>query len=168
MIDIAVPRDIEPAVGEYDGVYLYNLDDLQEVVSRTQSQRVEVIAAANQIISTQVEAFVSWSRQRELGPAIRALYSRYHAVAQEEVARTMNKLPNLSEAEKSHLEDLSRRIVNKLLHDPIKTLRESDTRIAGRAAYLHALEKLVSSRCGRTGCGRAEGPNRPATFAGCG
>jgi glutamyl-tRNA reductase len=144
LIDIAVPRDVEPAVGEIDGVYLYNLDDLQEVVSRTQGQRKDVIAAANQIISTQVEAFVSWSRQRELGPAIRALYSRYHAVAQEEVARTMNKLPNLSEAEKSHLEDLSRRIVNKLLHDPIQTLRESETAHAQAAQYLHALEKLFN------------------------
>ena len=101
-----------------------------------------MIAAANKIITTQVEAFISWNRQRELGPAIRALYTRYHAVAQEEVARTMNKLPNLSEAEKSHLEDLSRRIVNKLLHDPIQTLRESDTAHAQAAQYLHALEKL--------------------------
>jgi glutamyl-tRNA reductase len=142
LIDIAVPRDIEPSVGEIDGCYLYNLDDLQEVVSRTQSQRIDVIAAANQIIATQVEAFISWNRQRELGPAIKALYSRYHAIAQEEVARTINKLPNLSDAEKAHLEDLSRRIVNKLLHDPIQTLRESDAAHAQAAQYLHALEKL--------------------------
>lgn len=142
LIDIAVPRDVESAVGEIDGVYLYNLDDLQQVVSQTQAQRKEVIAAARQIVNQQVEAFLAWHRQRELGPAIHRLYNRYHAIAREELNRTLQKLPNVSEAERAHLEDLTRRIVNKLLHDPIHTLREAGPGHGAITPYLHALEKL--------------------------
>ncbi|HSZ59737.1 MAG TPA: glutamyl-tRNA reductase [Tepidisphaeraceae bacterium] len=144
LIDIAVPRDIEPAVGQIENVFLYNLDDLQQVVSATQAQRKDVLDAARRIIGQHVETFVGWHRQRQLGPAIRQLYERYHAIAQEELARTLNKLPNLSDAERSHLEDLSRRIVNKLLHDPVHTLRESGADHVPAAQYLHALEKLFA------------------------
>ena len=144
LIDIAVPRDVEPAVGEIEGVYLYNLDDLQEVVSKTQSQRKDVIEAARSIVAQHVDSFVLWHRQRQLGPAIKRLYDRYHAIAQEELARTLNKLPNMSEPERSHLEELSRRIVNKLLHDPVQILRQADASHVPAAQYLHALEKLFA------------------------
>lgn len=142
LIDIAVPRDIEASVGEADGVYLYNLDDLQQVVSQTQSQRAGALESARAIVTRHVESFIAWHRQRELGPAIHRLYSRYHQIAQEELSRTLNKLPSISEAEKAHLEDLARRIVNKLLHDPIQALRDSGPDHASAAPYLHALEKL--------------------------
>ena len=144
LIDIAVPRDIEPAVGQIENVFLYNLDDLQQVVSATQAQRKDVIQAARKIVVQHVDSFVAWHRQRQLGPAIRRLYERYHAIAQEELERTLHKLPNLSEAERSHLEDLSRRIVNKLLHDPVQTLREGGADHVPAAQYLHALEKLFA------------------------
>lgn len=142
LIDIAVPRDIEAAVGDLDGVYLYNLDDLQQVVSQTQAQRTDAIGSARAIVAKHVESFVAWHRQRELGPAIHRLYNRYHAIAQEELTRTLNKLPNVTEAERAHLEDLARRIVNKLLHDPVQTLRHAGADHASAAPYLHALEKL--------------------------
>lgn len=142
LIDIAVPRDVEAAVGEIDDVYLYNLDDLQQVVSRTQAQRKDAIAAARAVVARHVESFLAWHRQRELGPSIQRLYERYHAIAQEELARTLNKLPNVSEAERDHLDDLARRIVNKLLHDPVQMLRSADGAHAPGVQYLHALEKL--------------------------
>ena len=122
LIDIAVPRDIEASVGEIESVYLYNLDDLQQVVSQTQAQRTDAIGSARAIVAKHIESYITWHRQRELGPAIHRLYNRYHAIAQEELGRTLNKLPNVTEAEKAHLEDLARRIVNKLLHDPVHTL----------------------------------------------
>lgn len=142
LIDIAVPRDIEASVGELDNVYLYNLDDLQEAVSQTQAKRKDAIAAAQAIVTSHVEDFAAWNRQRELGPAIHRLYSRYHQIAQDELSRTLNKLPNISEAERAHLEDLARRIVNKLLHDPVQVLRRSDSLHLPANQYLHALEKL--------------------------
>jgi glutamyl-tRNA reductase len=142
MIDIALPRDIEPAVGELENVYLYNIDDLQQVVAETVSQRKDAIDAARVIVDRHVEAFVAWSRAREMGPLIERLAQRYHALAAEELQRTVNKLPNLDEAERSHLEELTRRIVNKLLHDPITMLRSSEGMHGPTSQYLHALERL--------------------------
>ena len=142
LIDIALPRDVEPSVGEIESVYLYNIDDLQKVVAETQSSRQGAIAAARAIVEQQVTEFLNWSRQREVGPTIDRLYQRYHEVAQAEVSRTINKLPNLSTAERDVVENLARRIVNKLLHDPIQTLKESDGLHGSTPQYLHALERL--------------------------
>jgi glutamyl-tRNA reductase len=144
LIDIAVPRDIEPSVGEIENVYLYNLDDLQQAVSATMSQRKGAIDAARQIVAKQVEEFSAWHRQREIGPTIDRLYKRYHRLAREELDRTFNKLPALSAGDKATLEDMARRIVNKLLHRPIQALRGPDGQAGapGHLAYMHALEKL--------------------------
>jgi glutamyl-tRNA reductase len=142
MIDIALPRDVEAAVGDLENVYLYNIDDLQQVVAETISQRKESIDAARAIVDRHVEAFVAWERAREMGPFIDRLARHYHALASEELQRTINKLPNLGDAERSHLEELTRRIVNKLLHDPIAMLRKSEGLHGATSQYLHALERL--------------------------
>jgi glutamyl-tRNA reductase len=156
VVDIAVPRDVEPAVGQLDSVFLYNLDDLQQVVLATQSHRGGAIDAARQIVTRQVDEFLVWTRQRELGPTIDRLYRHYHAVAQEELSRTLNKLPNVSESEKAHLEELTRRLVNKLLHAPLQTLRQSDSPHVGvSGAYVHAVERLF----GLTGADGGETAN---------
>jgi glutamyl-tRNA reductase len=144
IIDLAVPRDVEANVGDLENVYLYNIDDLQHVVSTTQSQRTDAVESARAIVTQQVEEFVAWHRTREMGPAIDRLYKRYHALAQDELARTLNKLPQISDAEKEHLAELARRIVNKLLHDPITALRSGGDQHTSAAAYLHALEKLFA------------------------
>ena len=109
---------------------------------QTRLQRRDAVSAAEQIVDEQVEEFAAWHRQRELGPAIHRLYRRYHEVAQEELARTLNKLPNVTPAEQAHLEDLARRIVNKLLHDPVQRAAQFRQRPVPTSQYLHALEKL--------------------------
>jgi glutamyl-tRNA reductase len=156
MIDIALPRDIEAAVGELENVYLYNIDDLQQVVAQTLSQRTGAIEAARGVIEKHVEGFIAWQRAREMGPLIDRLAKRYHALASEELQRTVNKLPNLSEAERSHLEELTRRIVNKLLHDPIAMLRKTEGMHGTTSQYLHALERLFHLEEGSDGSGDAE------------
>lgn len=142
MIDIALPRDIEPAVGEIENVYLYNIDDLQQVVSGTMEQRKEAVEAARAIVTRQVDGFVAWHRAREMGPMIDRLSKRYHQLAAEELTRTLNKMQNVGDAEKAHLEELTRRIVNKLLHDPITMLRRSEGLHGTTSQYLHALVRL--------------------------
>jgi len=142
LIDIALPRDVEPAVAELDNVYLYNLDDLQQVVAQTQTQRGGAVSAAREIVEQHVTAFAQWNRAREMGPLIGQLRRRCHAMAREELQRTLNKLPNISEAEKAHLEELSRRLVNKLLHEPIQALRAAESAHGPAAQYHHAMEKL--------------------------
>jgi glutamyl-tRNA reductase len=143
-IDIAVPRDVEAQVAELEHAYLCNIDDLQQVVSQTQASRTEAIAAARAIVERHVEQYVAWHRARRLGPMIDELYRRSHAIAQEELARTLGKLPDVSPQEREHLEELTRRIVNKLLHDPVHTLRDSDGAHGSPAPYLHALAKLFN------------------------
>jgi glutamyl-tRNA reductase len=145
VIDIAVPRDVEASVGEVENVYLYNLDDLQQVVHNTQAQRVGAIDAAKEIVRAQVDQFATWHRAREMGPVIDRLYRRYHRMAQEELARTRGKLSgNFSEQDEAHLEDMVRRVVNKLLHNPIQVLRQGEAAGAHTppGGYLHAFQKL--------------------------
>jgi glutamyl-tRNA reductase len=142
IVDIAVPRDVEESVGELEHVYLYNIDDLQQVVSTTQSQRSGATDSARALVQAAVDEFTAWQRSRQLGPAIEQLYARYHALAQEELSRLTNRLPNMSESEREQLEETVRRIVNKLLHDPIQTLKNADGLHAPASQYLHALNKL--------------------------
>jgi glutamyl-tRNA reductase len=142
IIDIAMPRDVEAAVGELENVYLYNIDDLQKVVSETHAGRQATIDSARNIVDASVGEYLKAHRIRELGPVIDQLYKRYHRVARDELGRTLHKLPGISDAEKSHLEDLARRIVNKLLHDPVKALRSADDSHQTSAQYIHAMEQL--------------------------
>ena len=142
LIDIAVPRDVAADVGELQNVYLYNLDDLQRVVSATRGQRSAALEAAGKILADHVEQFVSWNRARQLGPLIDELHRRWHAVANDELQRTLGKFPDISAEERQYLEELTRRIVNKLLHDPIRQLRDSGEMHGPATQYLHAMEKL--------------------------
>jgi glutamyl-tRNA reductase len=141
LLDIAVPRDVEASVTQFDDVYLRNLDDLQKVVSDTRAQRSGAVESARQIVNRHVDEYVVASRQRDLGPTIDRLYKRLHEVARGEVARTVGKLPNLSAEERQHLDELARRIVNKLLHEPVKALRDADSVHTSSAQYLHAMER---------------------------
>jgi glutamyl-tRNA reductase len=142
LIDIALPRDIDPAVGMLENVYLYNIDDLQQAVSQTMTGRHAEIDSAKKIVASAVDQYIRSHRARQLGPTIDQLYKRYHDLAQEELNRTLSKLPSISPAEKEHLEDLARRIVNKLLHDPVHALRQADHAHAPATQYIHAMEQL--------------------------
>jgi glutamyl-tRNA reductase len=142
IIDLAVPRDVEAAVGELDNVYLYNVDDLQKVVAETAGQRGGAVAEARAIVQRQVEEFATWLQRRELGPAIEQLYSRYHALAREELHRAMAKMPALDEQARLQLEEMTRRIVNKVLHDPVTAFKHGDAMHGPAQQYLHAMEKL--------------------------
>jgi glutamyl-tRNA reductase len=142
LIDIALPRDVAAEVGQLENVYLYNLDDLQRVVAATRDQRGSAAEAAREILDRHVDQFAAWDRARQLGPIIDQLYRRSHALAQQELSRTLTRMNPISDAQREHLQDLTRRIVNKLLHDPIQQLRDSENMHGPAAQYLHAMEKL--------------------------
>jgi len=142
LIDIALPRDVAPDVARMENVYLYNLDDLQQAVAATRSQRSAALAAAAIIVADHVEQFVAAQRTRQLGPIIDELYRRSHELAQEELSRTLAKMPQICDADRRQLEDLARRIVNKMLHDPIQMLRSTDGPHGSVIQYLHTMEKL--------------------------
>jgi glutamyl-tRNA reductase len=144
IIDIAVPRDVAADVGEIENVYLYNLDDLQQAVSATLDKRSAAARDGERIVEQHVLEFVAWHRTRMMGPLIDQLYQRSHALAQDELGKTISKLSSASDDDKRNLEELTRRIVNKLLHDPIQVLRDVSTEHAPMTQYLHAVEKLFN------------------------
>ena len=153
LIDIAVPRDVEAGVGELESVYLYNLDDLQEVVLQTAGARQSATDVARRMVSRQVEAFTQWHRQRAIGPLIDALYKRSGEIAQAELQRTLGKMQP-GDKDRAYMEELVHRIVQKILHEPVRQLRDSEPH-EGVPGYAHALEKLF-------GLNRAESPERDA------
>lgn len=164
LIDIAVPRDVEAAVGDLEQVYLYNVDDLQQVVAHTQQQRRAAVDAAERIVDRQVEAFAAWHRQRALGPTIDRLYQRSHQIAKDELERTLAKLSPAGQQDRALLEDLARRIVNKLLHRPVHALRQADPEHP-EVPYAHAMEKLFGLEGAEAG-DRVEGGDGRAGLPG--
>ena len=146
LIDLAVPRDVEPGVGGRDHVHLYDLDDLQRAARRTMAGRDADLATADAIVERGVAEYVAWHRGRQVGPTIRRLYDRSHAAASREASRAAGRLPaDLSPVQRAAVEaemaELSRRLVNKLLHDPVANLRHAPDPDR-HPAYKHAVEKL--------------------------
>lgn len=124
MVDLAVPRDIEPEAGELDDVFLYTLDDLGQMVSVNLDARRSAVAQAEAIIDTQVGQFMHWMRSRENVPLIRALRSRADQARREELERAL-KLLSRGEEPRAVLDALSQGLVNKLLHAPTRALHDT-------------------------------------------
>ena len=139
MVDLAVPRDIEPEAGELDDVFLYTLDDLGELVSTNLDARRSAVAQAEAIIDTQVGQFMHWMRSRENVPLIRALRGRADVARREELERALRALQRGEEPAKV-LEALSQGLTNKLLHAPTQVLH--DTAGDERRALAELLARL--------------------------
>src|SRR5690606_3291281 len=124
-LDIALPRDVDPAVGEMDNIFLYDVDDLQQIVEGNLERRRADIPRAEALIAEGVEAFWAWYVSRDVAPLIRELRERAERVRQAEVERVMRKLAHLGEADREAVEALTKQILNKVLHDPTVRLREA-------------------------------------------
>jgi glutamyl-tRNA reductase len=151
LIDIAVPRDIDPAVGRFPNVYLYNIDDLQRVVEQTYTQRNEQALACEAKLADAVKACISEVQHRDVGQMIRALRQRLHSIGQAETQRTLRKLkaasysPDDREALLATLIDQhTHRLINKIMHLPLSQLdhRSADTSLGFYAAALRRLFDL--------------------------
>jgi glutamyl-tRNA reductase len=142
LIDIALPRDIDPAVGTLPGVHLYNLDDLQAEVERGIHLRLQEVEHVQAIIAQEVNAFASWLASLSVVSTITDL--RHHAdmLRQHELERTLRQLATvLSEREAAAIQELTHRFMNKLLHTPM--LRLKDAAAAGQGhMYAEALRYL--------------------------
>jgi glutamyl-tRNA reductase len=124
LIDIAVPRDIDPRVNELDNVYLYDIDDLQRVVYANRLERQHEAALAESLVEHEVAAFSSWYRSLEVGPVIAALREHSHHLRDQELARFLKHHQDLSASQRKDLEALLRRLVNKVLHGPTVRLKQ--------------------------------------------
>ena len=124
MVDLAVPRDIEPEAGELDDVFLYTLDDLQAIVSANFDARRSAVEQAEAIIETQVAQFMHWMQARESVPLIRLLREHAEDARRGEVERAL-KLLRRGEDPARVLETLSQSLTNKLMHAPTQALSQA-------------------------------------------
>ena len=141
IIDIAVPRDVEVACGELEGVTLHNIDDLEQVVAANLTQREAHLEAAERVVEETVAEFVAWWRSRAAAPLIRALFDHAAAIREAEVARALRRLGELDPRQREVVEAMASAIVNKLLHRPVTRLKAALAHGDGRA-YLQSLQDL--------------------------
>lgn len=141
ILDLAVPRDFDPAIGECINVYLYAIDDLRRVCEENRKAREKEWPKAQRIIEEETARFMAEWRHRATGPTIRRLRERSEEIKQEELLRLLNKLPDVDERTQREIVLAFDRLVNKLLHPPLKSLREEAEQGAPHG-LLEALRRL--------------------------
>jgi glutamyl-tRNA reductase len=142
LIDIAVPRDIDPAVNKLDNVYLYDIDDLSQIVAESLEGRAAEAERAESIVHEEASGFELWTLERAMTPAIVGLRARTRAVLAAEVERSLSgKLKHLTQADRDALAAMIDAATNKLLHSPVTRLKAlaADPRAA---EYVEALREL--------------------------
>lgn len=143
MVDIAVPRDIEGQVGELEDVYLYTVDDLQEIIQEGLKSRQEAAKQAEEIIDVQVAHFIGWLRSQDSVSTIREFREQATNIQQSELAKAVTKLQSGAEAEQV-LKQLAHSLTNKLIHAPTSQIRQAshdgDTALLDAARTLFELD----------------------------
>ena len=130
VIDIAVPRDAEPAIADFDGLYLFDIDDLEKVVAANLAERAKAAEHATRIVEHEAGQFERWLRSQGVVPTIRALRERLAQVADAEVQKTLDALARREHTpaqQREAIQRLVQLVVNKLLHPPTIALREART-----------------------------------------
>jgi glutamyl-tRNA reductase len=125
LIDLAVPRDLDPAINDLPDCYVYDIDDLEAVVHETARGREAEFAKAEAMAVEEATRFRDWLAAREVAPTIASLRERAETIRRGELAKASGRLAGLSERERNAVESLTSQIVNKLLHEPILRLKEA-------------------------------------------
>jgi glutamyl-tRNA reductase len=125
ILDLAVPRNFEPAVGDELGVYLYSLDDLAAACEQNRQARAAELPAAEEIILAETDAFMAATHRRIAAPVISGLRRNMEEPKLAELERLFNKLPELDERARGEITQFADRLVNKLLHPPLESLRDA-------------------------------------------
>lgn len=141
MVDIAVPRDIDPRIGELPGVTLYDIDDLQKVVDQNLAWRRQLAVEAEKIVAAELVQFQKWLAAQSVVPVIAALKEKAERIKQNELKRALNRLGDLSPHDKKVVLSLAGSIVNQLLHAPVTRLKEYSQSPEGHL-YAKALQDL--------------------------
>lgn len=124
LLDLAVPRDVDPRAAALPHAKLVDVDDLQAVSEANRATRRAEIADAEALLHAEAERFTEWWAAQRVVPTIRALVERAEAIREAELRRTLARLPELPPREQAAIQALSAAIVNKLLHEPITTLKD--------------------------------------------
>ncbi len=146
LIDIAVPRDVDPACGEFSQVYVYDVDALNGIVDANLEERKHEALAAEDIVREEIANFETWLESMEITPTIAEMREHAEKIRGEELKRAYKRLPELSEADRKVIEKLTESITNKMLHEPTTRLRKAGTGRRGvalleTARFLYGLDE---------------------------
>lgn len=141
LIDIAVPRNIDPEIHEIENVYLFDIDHLKGIVESNRKEREKEAKKAEAIIFEEVHQFLNYIHQMELSPTIQQLSKKFDAIRRGEMEKYLPRLSKLSSEEKEAVEGCTRAIVNKILHEPIILMKTEEIHEGG-VKYSEILKKL--------------------------
>jgi glutamyl-tRNA reductase len=141
VLDLAMPRDFEAAIGEELGVYLYGIDDLSEACERNRQARADALPEAEKIIDEETHAFVVEARHRAAGPVIARFRQGLESLQAAELDRLYGRLPGLDERSRQEIQQFADRLVAKMLHPPLESLRD-ESRNGTPHGLLDALQRL--------------------------
>lgn len=139
MIDIAVPRDIEPEIGELENVFLYDIDDLEGIVENNLEMRRAEAVKIDKMIEEEMQVFANWLQTLGVKPVIRALQEKAADIHESTLDSLFNKLPELDERQRKVIRRLTKSILNQMMHDPINRIKE----LAGEKQGAEALEMFT-------------------------
>jgi glutamyl-tRNA reductase len=141
LVDLAVPRDLDPAIAELDGCYLYDIDDLEQIVVETLSLRRREAERAEAIVAAEAEKFHEWYASLDVVPAIASLRARAEEIREAELLKAESLLGRLDESQRRAVEAVTAQIVNKLLHLPTVRMKQAAAAADG-VLYAEAVRHL--------------------------
>lgn len=141
LVDLAVPRDLDPAIGELDGCYLYDIDDLEQIVVETLSGRRHEAERAESIVAAEAQRFHEWHAALDVVPAIASLRARAEEIREAELQKAESLLGRLDDSQRRAVEAVTAQIVNKLLHLPTVRLKQAAAAADG-VLYAEAVRHL--------------------------
>lgn len=149
MIDIAVPRDLDPAIGDMPNVFLYDIDNLQSLVNSHLEERRKAAVKIEEMIEHEIAAFQAWTKTLGVSPVIQALQSKAASIHEETMESLLKKLPDLDERELKVIRKLTKSMLNQMMRDPIIRIKEMAAERRGEEALdtfsqIFALEEQLA------------------------
>ena len=141
LIDLAVPRDLDPAIHELDGCYLYDIDDLEAIVAETLVGRRREAERAESMVAAEAAKFHEWHASLDVVPAIASLRARAEEIREAELRKADGVLGRLDESQRRAVESITAQIVNKLLHLPTVRMKQAAAAADG-VVYAEAVRHL--------------------------
>ncbi len=130
ILDLAVPRDIDPALGDYENCFLYNLDDLEDVVQQNAADRVSQVDLVEEIVASEAADFIRWYESLAVVPLLKSLHESVERIRSAEVEKMLGKLGHLSPGDRKLVERMTVQLVKKILHAPTSRLKKDPRKLA--------------------------------------
>jgi len=168
ILDIAVPRDVDPAVAELDNVFLYDMDDLHAVVNSNLARRHTALPAAEAVVAAEVEKFWQWVAGLAAVPVLTQFRDEMNRVRERELSAALRKLPDLTPEQRAAVERFSQSLMNKFMHEPTVRLRAAAANgrglgVVDAARYLFALDEQAAAPAETPAPPSSEAPALPSS-----